>query len=165
MVYSSLNYQGTQFGSTLNVSGKTHLHLDYWAAEETTVRFFLISSGPSETSYTLPIVPGQWNSIDIALSEYSGVVNLSNVIQFKVDSGDGSNGNNATIYWDNIYFHNGGPDSPAGTTNYTYSSFTSTLWETSFKPSEEGLLGPIMMSVVRSNANVEDANGSVEPYV
>ena len=162
MVYSSLNYQGTQFGSALNVSGKTHLHLDYWAAEETTVRFFLISSGPSETSYTLPIVPGQWNSIDIALSEYSGVVNLSNVIQFKVDSGDGSNGNNATIYWDNIYFHNGGPDSPAGTTNYTYSSFTSTLWETSFKPSEEGLLGPIMMSVVRSNANVEDANGSIE---
>ena len=31
----------------------------------------------------------------------------------------------------------------------------------SFKPSE-GLLGPIMMSVVRSNANVEDANGSIE---
>ena len=29
----SLNYQGTQFGSALNVSGKTHLHLDYWAAE------------------------------------------------------------------------------------------------------------------------------------
>ena len=160
LIYANLNYQGTQFGSALNVNGKTHLHLDYWAAEQTTVRFFLISTGPSETSYTLPIVPGQWNSIDIALSEYSSVVNLGDVIQFKVD--DGSSGNGATIYFDNIYFHNGGPNAPAGTTYHTYSSFTSNLWKATFVPGEQSLLGPISASVERNGVKVENANGSVE---
>ena len=43
LVYANLNYQGTDLGGTQNLSGKTHLHLDYWVEEDTTVRFFLIN--------------------------------------------------------------------------------------------------------------------------
>ena len=101
MKYASLNYQGTQFASAIDVSNKTHIHIDYWTPDATSIDFFLISNGPAETSYSLPVnATGVWNSIDIPLSQYSGVVNLADVIQFKVVG-------NGTVYFDNIYFHNG----------------------------------------------------------
>ena len=155
MIYSTLNYQGTQFASALNVSDKSHLHLDYWAADDVTVQFYLISTGPSETSYTLPIVAGRWNSIDIALSEYSNVVNLSDVIQFKV-VGSG------TVYFDNIYFHSGGPDTPAGTTLHNYASSTSSLWEVTLVPGENGLQGPITVGLEHNGNSVENSSGGIE---
>ncbi|MGC6480513.1 MAG: hypothetical protein ACON42_09055 [Flavobacteriaceae bacterium] len=105
MKYTNLNYQGTQFGAALDVTGKSHIHLDYWSADATVLRFFMISSGPAETAYDLPIQAGSWQSVDIPLSHFSGVVDLADVIQFKVDTGDGNVGAGATVYWDNIYFH------------------------------------------------------------
>lgn len=103
MKYTNLNYQGTQFGAALDVTGKSHIHLDYWSADASELNFFLISSGPAEVAYALPIQAGSWQSVDIPLSEFSSVVDLADVIQFKVDTG--ANGSGVTVYWDNIYFH------------------------------------------------------------
>ena len=102
--YAGLNYQGIELGSSQNVSSKTHLHLDYYSSNSTSLKIFLISPGPIEKSYTLTVPSsvapsvGGWKSIDIPLTAFSPV-NLSNVIQLKFEG-------NGNIYLDNIYFRN-----------------------------------------------------------
>ena len=103
--YENLNYQGTQFASALDVSGMSMLHIDYWTADSSSLNGSLISSGPVETAHAFAITTGEWVSVDIPLTEFSGVVDLMDVIQMKFD-GDG------TIYLDNIYFHQGQPTGP-----------------------------------------------------
>jgi hypothetical protein len=98
--YSGFNYQGTQFATPLNVSAMEFLHVDMWTANATAVNVFLISTGPVEKAYTLPITPGQWISYDIPLTTFTNV-NLADVIQFKFDGGDGS----PTVYLDNLYLY------------------------------------------------------------
>ncbi|MBK8566874.1 MAG: Ig-like domain-containing protein [Saprospiraceae bacterium] len=98
LVYTGLNYQGLQLGSNQNVSGMTNLHLDFWTANATALKVFLISPGPIETPYTLTVPTSGWSSVDIPLTAFAPV-DLTNVIQFKFE-GDGK------IYLDNILFHN-----------------------------------------------------------
>jgi len=87
-----------------DVSGKTALHVDYWTADSTTLRVFLVSpdadadSNNEEAPYNVTVAVGIWQSLEIPLSTYSdGGVDLSDVIQMKF-VGDG------TVYLDNIYF-------------------------------------------------------------
>ncbi|MBA4155193.1 Ig-like domain-containing protein [Flavobacterium sp.] len=97
--YAGLNYQGIELGTPQDVSSKNFLHLDYYSANSTSLKVYLISPGPVEKSFTLTVPsPGGWNSVDIPLSTFSPV-NLSNVIQLKFDG-------NGDIYLDNIYFRN-----------------------------------------------------------
>ena len=100
--YANFDYQGTQFAGSLDVSGMDYIHLDMWTADATSVNFFIISPGPVETAYSLPITPNQWVSYDIPLSAFAPV-DLTDVIQFKFDGGDGTQ----TIYLDNLYFYTG----------------------------------------------------------
>lgn len=102
--YANLNYQGTTFNNT-DVSDMDYLHVDMWTADAVVVRASIISPG-NETAYTMPITQGQWVSYYIPLSHYSGVVDLTNVFQFKFDT-EGTPGNFdfATIYLDNLYFY------------------------------------------------------------
>jgi hypothetical protein len=98
--YANLNYQGTAFASAIDVSVMTMIHVDYWTADSSSLNLSLISPGtpPKETPYAFTLVTGQWVSVDIPLSEFSSVVDLSDVFQLKFDG-------NGTIYLDNIYFH------------------------------------------------------------
>lgn len=97
--YGGLNYQGLEFGASQNLSTMTTLHIDYYSANSTSLKTYLISPGPVEKAkiLTVPTSAG-WNSIEIPLSNFSPV-NLANVIQMKFDG-------NGDIYLDNIYFHN-----------------------------------------------------------
>ena len=113
--YENLNYQGTTFESSIDVSGKARLHVDYFTGNATTLQFFLISpDGDDEgdeaeqLAYELDITsaPGEWNSVDIDLSHFASVVDLTDVFQLMVTG-------NGTVYFDNIYFFGGGSD--AGT--------------------------------------------------
>ena len=101
--YSGLNYQGINIGSDVgteqDVSGYESVHVDFWTADSTEIKFFLISPGPQETFYSLPVETGKWVSVNIPLTEYSSVVDLTRVFQFKVE-GDG------TVFLDNLYFQN-----------------------------------------------------------
>lgn len=94
--YAGLNYQGIQLGAAQNLSAMTHLHLDFWTANSTTLTVFLISPGPVETPYTLSVPTTGWASIDIPLSAFAPV-NMGDVIQIKFEG-------NGDIYLDNIYF-------------------------------------------------------------
>ncbi len=98
MLYTGLNYQGIDFaGNAQDVSGMTHLHIDYWTQNSTTLNAYLISSDPVETAKALTVPTTGWVSIDIPLADFSPV-DLADVVQMKFD-GDGD------IYLDNIYFY------------------------------------------------------------
>jgi hypothetical protein len=94
--YENLNYQGLEYPET-DVSAMRYLHLDYYTDDATAFDFSLISSGPLENAYSISVVTGSWQSVNIPLTEYT-VPELDKVIQFKTE-GDG------TIYLDNIYFY------------------------------------------------------------
>ena len=103
LVYKGLNYQGLQLLGTNDVSGMTHLHIDYWTNNSDALNVFLISPGPAETPSALSVPTSGWVSVDIPLTDFSSVVDLSNLIQFKFDNnGSETLGN---VYLDNIYFH------------------------------------------------------------
>ena len=97
LLFTGLNYQGIELGSNQNLSSMTFLHLDFWSANSTALQVFLISPGPAEKAYTLTVPTAGWTSIDIPLTEFGPVVNLSNVFQFKFVG-------NGNIYLDNILF-------------------------------------------------------------
>ncbi|RMG43085.1 MAG: hypothetical protein D6732_00485, partial [Methanobacteriota archaeon] len=94
--YENLNYQGTEFPNQ-DVSTYDYIHIDFWTPNSTTLEFYLISPGPQETPYTLPITLEQWVSVDIPLSSFTPPVDLTDVFQFKVVG-------NGTVYFDNWYF-------------------------------------------------------------
>jgi hypothetical protein len=96
--YAGLNYQGLQLGSNQNVAAYNFLHLDYYSANSSSLKIYLISPGPVETPYTLTVpTTGVWTSVNIPLSAFAPV-NLGDVIQFKFDG-------NGDIFLDNIYFY------------------------------------------------------------
>ena len=92
--YANLNYQGFEY-STTDVSTMEYVHLDYYTDDATALNFSVISDG-KENAYSIPVVTGSWQSIDISMSEYT-VADLTQAIQFKTE-GDG------TVYLDNLYF-------------------------------------------------------------
>lgn len=98
LLYTGLNYQGIQLGANQNLSNMTHLHLDFWTANSTDLKVFIISPGPAEKPYTLTVPTSGWTSIDIPLTEFTPVVNLSDVFQFKFEG-------NGKVYLDNILFY------------------------------------------------------------
>lgn len=97
LLYTGLNYQGIQLGSNQNLTGMNFLHLDFWTANSTELKVFIISPGPAEKPYSLTVPTSGWTSIDIPLTEFTPVVNLANVFQFKFEG-------NGNIYLDNILF-------------------------------------------------------------
>jgi hypothetical protein len=101
--YVGLNYQGTTFGGPQDVSGYEYFHIDVLPESSTTLQLYLINSavitggGPVETYFDLNLSVNQWNSIDIPLSSFSAVVDLTQVDEIKI-VGTG----NVTL--DNLYF-------------------------------------------------------------
>jgi len=80
--------------------------MDFWTPNATALNFFILDQSAGEVSYSLPITTGEWVSVDIPLSHFSGSgENLADIHQFKVDGGDGA----STVVWfDNWYFYKSG---------------------------------------------------------
>ena len=126
--YDNFDLQRIAFQNALDISGYTDVHMDIWSPGATQVNFNLTNPGPVEAAYMINLVPGQWNSIDIPLSAFSGVVNLSNVIRMKFDNGD-----DLIYFVDNIYFYgdcNVIPTCPVlvWEDNFTGTSLDNTKW-------------------------------------
>ena len=107
--YGSFNYQGTELGSSQDLTGMEYLHIDMWTADATDVKVSPInaSGSPTESLVSLtPISPGEWNSYDIPLSDFtSSGMTLNEVVQMKFDGQGGVSPSN--IWLDNIYFYKG----------------------------------------------------------
>jgi hypothetical protein len=99
--YANLNYQGTQFGSTVDATGMEYLHVDMWTLNATQVSIFPISIASGEQSVDLPVVAGEWQSYDIPLTDFTEQgLSMADLHQFKVTGTEGS-----TIFLDNLYFY------------------------------------------------------------
>ena len=89
----------------------SHFHLDVWVPEQITgnLNIKLVDFGPDgvygggddvEHELTLPeITPGEWNSIDIPLSDFTNLVTRNHVAQVLLI------GNVPTLYLDNLYMY------------------------------------------------------------
>ncbi len=115
--YTNLNFVGIEFASqTINASEMTHFHLDIWTPDPTAAAAFkvlLVDFGANnvfdggddsshELTFTSPqLTTENWISLDIPLSNFTGLVNRANLAQL-VLSGDLS-----TVYVDNVYFYEG----------------------------------------------------------
>lgn len=105
MKYSNYNYQGIELGSHIDVSAMTKLHVDIYPTTETSVRLTPISPGKELPTSLGTLTANQWNSFDVLLSTYTGVVK-TDIFQFKFDGGT-----SGEFYMDNLYFFN---DAAAG---------------------------------------------------
>ncbi len=101
--YEGLNYEGITFDK-INAAANSKLHIDFWSPALTSVEVHLITSaaitgaGAKDSSHTVTLTSGAWNSVDIDLSNF-GVTDLTQIDQMMLVSGV-----SGTIYVDNIYF-------------------------------------------------------------
>ena len=125
--YTNLAYAGIEFTSqTINASAMTGFHVDLWTNDPSAFRIKLVDFGgdgvfgggdDSEHEITLdqgsmpPIAAGAWNSLDIPLSDFAGLVNRGHVAQMIIS------GASPTVYLDNIYFFTTEPPPPAEPTD------------------------------------------------
>ena len=102
-VTTNLGYFGLT-GFNLNCSKMETLHMDIWCANTTTlgiVPIYKVGQGVDEDKrVTKRISGGQWNSVDIPLTDFVGVPTWDNIHQIKID-----NVPNQTLWFNNIYFY------------------------------------------------------------
>ena len=105
--YSNLNYQGIEFGSQVDASGKDYMHIDVYTPDVSNLEIYCISATNGEKFVTKALTADQWNSIDILVSDFTDQgLSVSDLIQFKFVDPDGNAG---TIFIDNIYFYENVP--------------------------------------------------------
>ncbi len=94
----SNTYFGLEF-TALNCAKMEALHLDFFSDADMSVRVVPIHGG-AEVGVAKNIKAGEWNSVDILLSEFEGVTNWTNVYQIKLDNITGK-----TFWLNNVYFY------------------------------------------------------------
>ncbi len=115
-LYQNLNYEGVQLAANTNISAMTTMHVDIYSPDATALDFRIIAGG--EFNKTLTLTPGQWNSFDIPLSQYSGA-NLSVLNQLKFQTNPFGTLRNI-VYLDNVYFYRPATSLPSPTiTNFS----------------------------------------------
>ncbi|MCB9315061.1 MAG: T9SS type A sorting domain-containing protein [Lewinellaceae bacterium] len=111
MAYTNFNYQGTGFeANPQNASAMEFVHIDIWTSNATVVKFTPIDNsgmGPSEVLVDVPVSTGQWSSVDLPKSAFTGM-SWNSVFQLKFDANAGVTP--CDIYLDNIYFWKPGSD-------------------------------------------------------
>ena len=104
--YIKLTYQGIDIGSSIDASTMETLHIDIWSADNMSIDIYPLPSGvipADERHVTKTLVPNQWNSFDIPLSDFTSQgLPLNNLKQFKFVGNPSGAG---TVFIDNIYFY------------------------------------------------------------
>lgn len=109
MAYPNFNYQGTDFATNpQDASQMQFVHIDVWTANATDLKFSPINSGSGvgEILVSVPLIAGQWSSVDLPIGDFTGMT-WDSLIQLKFDGQGGATP--STIYLDNIYFYKGTP--------------------------------------------------------
>jgi hypothetical protein len=119
--YTQLNFVGTQFSQpTVDASEKTHFHIDIQVEEDMQTDDFLRitlndfgpdgsfegddNSGGSVTFKSPVLKTGEWVSLDIPLSDFTGLTSTANMAQIVL----ASEGTIFSILVDNMYFYKDG---------------------------------------------------------
>ena len=100
-VTGALGYFGITFEGTkaLNCASMEKLHMDVWVAAAASIEIVPIHGG-TEVGVTKTLVGQQWNSIEIALSEFENGTDWTNTYQIKI-----ANAPNLTLWINNVYFY------------------------------------------------------------
>lgn len=100
-VTSDLGYFGICFEGpkALNCASMEKLHLDVWVDAAASIHIVPIHGG-TEMGVTKNLTGGEWNSIEIALSEFENGTDWANVYQIKI-----ANAANLTLWINNVYFY------------------------------------------------------------
>lgn len=98
-VTTNLGYFGLEFAEHLNCAKMEKLHLDVWVAADASIRIVPIWGG-AEQGIVKNLVGQEWNSVEIALTEFDQITNWADVWQIKID-----NAANLTFWLNNIYFY------------------------------------------------------------
>lgn len=154
--YIKLSYQGIDIGSSVDASAMETLHIDIWSADNMSIDIYPLPNGvkPADERFVRKaLVPNQWNSFDIPLSDFTSQgLPLNDLKQFKfVGSPSGA----GTVFIDNIYFYKAPSqliqlpiDSESATLTYTWSGFG------------DANFGPIPAAVIanpeKSGINISD---------
>lgn len=111
--YTNLNFVGVEtIASQINATSMTHFHVDVWTPNMTTVRIKLVDFGANgafqggdDVEHELTFTPTQagWNSYDIPLSQFTGLINRAHIAQLIFS---GTPAGSGTLFVDNVYFHN-----------------------------------------------------------
>jgi len=109
--YSQLNYQGTTFDA-IDLASYTHIHFDINSSEVDKLKITLIDTGEDDVDDTFEVgvdktlTSGEWTSLDIPLSEFTGLVASGKIDQLKYEVGtDGVATGTRSFYVDNIYLY------------------------------------------------------------
>lgn len=150
-VTSKLGYFGLEF-TGLNCSKMESLHADVWSDADMSMRFVPIHGG-AEVGVTKQIKGGEWNAIDIALSEFVGVTNWTNVYQIKID-----NVGNQTFWLNNIYFYTTqAPDADTeAPTGLTASLVSASYFSATIKAKANDNSGIVVFQVMNGENKIAD---------
>ncbi len=112
--YTNLVFAGVEFiANRIDASSMTHFHLDAFLPTGTTLRVKLVDFGAngafgggddSEQELTFnagttpAITPGAWSSLDIPLTDFTGLTNRANLSQLVLAG-------TSTLFIDNVYLH------------------------------------------------------------
>lgn len=106
LAYTNFNYQGTEV-TAQNLSAMEYLHVDIWTNASPASSIVQVSpvnaGGVGEFLVTINHVQGNWYSVDIPKSAFTGMT-WNNVIQMKFAANGAGSATPIDIYLDNIYF-------------------------------------------------------------
>jgi len=113
--YGTLGFVGIETTSTtVDASAMTHLRFDVWSSNYTSLRVKLVDfgadnafGGGDDSEFELEVTPtpaqGEWVSVDIPLSDFTGLTSTANIAQYIfVAQPFGA----TDVFFDNIYFRN-----------------------------------------------------------
>lgn len=116
--YSNLNFVGVEAtgANMINATAMTHFHVDIWSPDFTSFRIKLVDLGANgvydgvgagdDVEHEITIsAPAQntWISLDIPLSDFTNLTTRGHISQLIFA---GAPVGSATVYVDNVYFHN-----------------------------------------------------------
>ena len=112
--YSSLDFVGIEtVSSTIDASGMTHFRTDVWSADFEVFKVKLVDfgadgmfGGGDDVEHEITIenpTQGEWVSLDIPLSDFTGLTTRSHLAQLIYV---GAPAGNNTVFVDNIYYYN-----------------------------------------------------------
>ena len=116
--YDNIDFVGIEMTSNpvdLEAAGVNAMHIDYWSANGTFFGIKLVDFGADgafgggddvehQIDFDNVLFPGEWEGIDLALSDFTGLTTRSNIAQIiLVGQPAGVN----DVFIDNIYFYSG----------------------------------------------------------
>jgi hypothetical protein len=161
--YTALNFVGIEtVASQVDASGMTHFRVDFWTPDITELRVKLVDFGADaafgggddtehELIFDITAQQGQWISLDIPLTDFTGLTNTSNIAQYILAA---TPVGTSTLYIDNMYFYNASGGSGGAFVNGDFETGDFTGWVQTLIPDAVG-------SIAIDNSGQGGRTGSV----